>query len=113
MKIHAPTEHKALWMWLSENPNKEKEDWPKWLNIPSMDNDCFACEIANCDCEDCPIIWPTIDYDNNYPSCENIFGAWDDEILLAKRSMLARYIANLPWKKEYTIRTDNCEIEEL
>ena len=24
------TNHKKLWNWLAENPDKEKSDWPEW-----------------------------------------------------------------------------------
>jgi len=49
-KINAAKAHYRLWMWLSENPGQEKDDWPEWKRlggkIPRVDLDCFACEVA-------------------------------------------------------------------
>ena len=36
-----------LWDWLAENPNRNKEDWPKWVRNEGNHiarEDCFACE---------------------------------------------------------------------
>ena len=59
------TSHKALWNWLAENPDKEKEDWPGFNELRYVpDNECFACQYVwdgggyiRCH-EYCPLIWP-------------------------------------------------------
>lgn len=44
------TNHIFMWLWLSENPEKDKEDWPEWQHnggaVKTVCNLCFACEYA-------------------------------------------------------------------
>ena len=58
-KVFFHTAHKALWNWLSKNPEMDKEYWPGWLdnggNVKPALYDCFACEYAYCYM--CPILW--------------------------------------------------------
>ena len=57
--------HKALWLWLAENPDKAKSEWPRWVqngeDIESQQNGCFACQYRyNSNfgtCDNCPLIW--------------------------------------------------------
>lgn len=58
------TRHKELWTWLSENPGKEKYDWPGWKEFDSVkvaaDCYCFACYYnteAEVHCNQCPLDW--------------------------------------------------------
>ncbi len=51
-----------LWLWLSSNPYKDKEDWPGWEYLPEMENDCPLCAIriklTGLPCQlDCPVWW--------------------------------------------------------
>lgn len=55
-------EHYNLWMWVSENLDKEKEDWPGWGKYrkeQAVENSfCFACVEADARggyCCECPI----------------------------------------------------------
>lgn len=64
------TAHRDLWLWLSENPERWKEDWPGWKsyrNIPYQL--CFACQYTvdviqhyslqrKIGCDLCPLEWP-------------------------------------------------------
>lgn len=56
------SKHRDMWLWLSENPNRKKEDWIGWANSDFSDrvNHCFACgyTIRKCgeaDCKFCPL----------------------------------------------------------
>ena len=65
MKLSAPNKenHYALWNWLSENPGKEKRDWPGFktmerLGIKIQPNRCFMCVDFSCNsgCRGCPYV---------------------------------------------------------
>lgn len=48
--------HKLMWLWLAENPDKDKVDWWEiWGNV-IRDQDCFLCEIHKNDCFKCIFI---------------------------------------------------------
>lgn len=58
------TEEKALgltrelWLWLAENPDSYKEDWPRFSEISGMTNSCPLCEwyfSGNGGCPKCPL----------------------------------------------------------
>ena len=110
------TNHKKLWNWLAENPDKNKEDWPEWAenggNVSSYRSPfCLACESVNSvnnderDCDLCPLIWPPNSYGDRV--CDGKNGLWlvwdgfgkseseEDRII---RSKIALQIANLPVK---------------
>ena len=104
------TAHKALWNWLAENPDKNKEDWPEWEENggerPRILCGCFACEsVARKGCDSgsrCPLEWP-IHNNMGFTSCiyGGLFEQWGDAIISSPaqlRSDLARQIANLPVK---------------
>lgn len=38
--------HVKLWLWLYDNPDKDKRDWPGWDNCGHVQGLCFACEYA-------------------------------------------------------------------
>jgi len=77
--------HKQLWTWLSENPSRQKEDWPGWTYNDTTEaylysntvikNLCFCCQYTDLDeekddideekddideddCDRCPLKWP-------------------------------------------------------
>lgn len=41
--------HRKMWGWLADNPDKFKEDWPEWKanggRFVYRDNDCFLCDM--------------------------------------------------------------------
>ena len=106
------TNHKKLWNWLAENPDKEKTDWPEWEKnggrVKRVRSNCFACEYAEgrtCEdervdlCEDCPLVWHLKGVDK--PRCNlssGLWSAWFWENTLKKRGEYALQIANLPVK---------------
>ena len=38
--------HKNLWAWLAEEPSRAKCDWPGFMEVDSIRNECPACEYA-------------------------------------------------------------------
>ena len=103
------TNHKKLWNWLAENPDKEKTDWPEWVynegHTHSVTVDCFACDYADemrGKCGACPLIWPV--NSDGQARCDLRGGLWEmwASIRPSKRSKnrvkYALQIANLPVK---------------
>ena len=99
------TLHMELWLWLSENPDSEKRQWPRWDrnggDVEDVDNRCFACEATadNNDgdkiCGKCPIEWPG-------GSCcyeGSPFDQFRNSTDPSERSRLAKEIAMLPVKE--------------
>lgn len=112
------TNHRALWTWLSENPDKDKDNWPEWAfnggEITRVQEaDCFCCKYMNektlhsfpRNCNFCPLIWPeNLAGDKVCDDAEGLWAEWDSlgyeigEVSLKLRSELAKEIANLPVK---------------
>lgn len=98
------TAHKALWIWLSENPKKSKKDWPGWKinggKYSRIANYCFACEftVVGGTCYDCPLIWPNRNCVGSKDSA-SLFVEWESTDNLEERASLALQIANLPVKE--------------
>jgi hypothetical protein len=50
-----------LWDWLSNNPGKDKPDWPEWNDIfiqyGNIICNCFACHLCMQDCTSCPLYY--------------------------------------------------------
>ena len=102
------TNHKKLWNWLAENPDKDKEDWPEWKKngggVEESIRHCFACAyeaVHNEDsCHTCPLIWPH-NYEGDFV-CDGMDGLWanwyESEGDIADRTKYALQIANLPVK---------------
>ena len=100
------TAHRELWLWLAENPLKEKSEWPGWVYnggpYEEMLFNCPACQYARCitdECTKCPLVW--VDDDNNpvsliYIACDrlSLYGEWKHGGPI-KRAVIARQIANL------------------
>lgn len=95
------TAHKDMWLWLSVNPEMEKEDWLGWKcnggDYDDANNGCFACEFSeDASCYDCPIIWPS----GHCMGAGGIYEKWVGECIdLKERATLALQIANLPVKE--------------
>lgn len=125
-------DHKRLWNWLAENPDKNKWDWPWWDNTVSYEDDtdfkrshphtfkgdlieanCFACEssigIVEAFDEDSDdyieiFICPLqIRCNKLIGQCLNgLYNNWDGTKDLTQRSAIALQIANLPEVAEFT-----------
>ena len=101
------TAHKALWDWLSKNPDQYKCDWEGWKHnggkYDIVYGFCFACEYNfeyfddNDTCDRCPLIWP-----NNVKCYEgdvynlSLYEEWVFEPGLQFKSKLAAQIRDLP-----------------
>ena len=98
------TAHKLLWIWLAQNPKKNKADWPGWKfnsgPYQPIQSDCFACEYAfeitqrTASCEMCPLIWyknPIFTISCAYPDM-GLYCRWCDA-MEAKNYKLASKIA--------------------
>ena len=102
--INYEEEHRKLWNWLADHPDKDKddyfEDWPE-ERIPIQE--CFACEATRkgslaADCGRCPLGGPDIVgcYDWN-----GLYQTWSRYWQHPKeRAELARQIAELPWEDD-------------
>jgi hypothetical protein len=69
--------HEEMWQWLVDNPKADKDDWPRWKELPLDVREggfqCFACYLSQAysnsndiDCRCCPC-W---DYEDSYFMCE-------------------------------------------
>ena len=101
------TNHKKLWNWLAENPDKEMYDWPeqnkRYENNEHLSN--FACIYRNQvsayrNCISCPLIWPENKNStrNCYDANSGLFNKYFYSRDLKERSKYAFQIANLPVK---------------
>lgn len=98
-------EHRKLWQWLADNPDKEKIEYFDEFVFPEYFkeefNCCFACfESRDTDgdicCDMCPITWIS-DGHYNY-SCEVIcspYFEWRCTEIMAERTLLALIIKDL------------------
>jgi hypothetical protein len=88
------TGHKELWQWLSEDPNRKKEDWPGFNSDQQVFNHCFACDYIvknDLGCEsNCPLIWP--DNKRCYDINCDLYSRWQ----LKRESKIAQQIRDLP-----------------
>ena len=96
--------HKELWNWLSENPDKTKEDWPGWKINEHMDNNCFLCGyvdmVVGGGCFDCPISWGRTEMcTDDYPKL-SYYLLYEGALKLKDKATYAKIIANLPEKTE-------------
>ena len=97
--------HRELWDWLYENPEKGKDDWPRWEfnegKIKEVENDCFLCELAMRDgvviCEKC--ILSPIPYKPVF--CLNcLYDRWHNAETNKTRKKYAAIIRDLPERGE-------------
>ena len=88
--------HFELWIWLSENPELDKRNWPEWVENVGEEISrtfCFACEQSYGDCYYCPIDWECLDCGEG----SSIYKYWEIEKNLEKRSIMAEVIAHKEW----------------
>ena len=101
--------HRKMWHWLAENPDKKKKDWPGWKdynNDPPLDEIayCFLCCYkfqTKGSCYDCPLDWGITDmcmYVND-PSM-SYYELYSNAITTTDKSKYAKIIANLPEKDD-------------
>ena len=105
--------HRIMWNWLADNPDKGKQDWPGWkmdysdLFSVGAENFCFLCGyISNTpeeECFNCPLDWGvTKTCINTDTEPVSYFGLYC--IIMPEhkkeRSKYARIIANLPEKDD-------------
>lgn len=90
--------HRDLWGWLAENPEKRKEDWPRWKdnggNILNLEMLCPACALDAQSPSDrcglkCLFIW-----DLNFCG-ESEFGKYIDAISPGQKTFYAEKIRDL------------------
>lgn len=97
------TAHKEMWTWLSENPKKEKKDWPGWdWNEGIIDtkvNLCFACDYGYTACSSCPLLWPKVKGEGRVCHSGGLYEKWVTGENAETRTRLALQIANLPVKE--------------
>jgi hypothetical protein len=100
--------HRRMWLWLAENPEALKREWPgfkRFKNTP--DCLCFACEAAghgeaatNLVCEQCPLMWPDGFPSEDRPWChQSLYSAWNCVSNSVDKTKLALQIANLPIRR--------------
>ncbi len=106
--------HRHMWNWLSENPERSKHDYLKIYGTnPQLDSDCFLCQYnSNTDkifCENtCILVWPSGDCIGE----NGLFKPWANEINLQRRSELARQIRDLPEREESALFTTDFGVME-
>lgn len=104
-QINYEAEHRKLWNWLADHPEKEKEDYfENWSHNSIPHNECFACEVA-CQAADLANVngmcWfcPITDI-HTTGCCGYLFARWLCASNTEERQMCARKIAGLPWKEK-------------
>ena len=91
--------HIALWVWLSLDGEREKEEWFEMFNVPEVSNYCFPCEVAKigAGCVNCPI--QRLEK-NDWSKCANgLYEKWVRTHKVAEREKLAREIATMKWEE--------------
>ena len=94
--------HRELWGWLSENPDKSKEEWTGWEKFDPEEVNaytfCFACAFTDISpCRDCLLIWEGEGCCNIKPfDCNGLFKQWEYEEDFPRRTSLAAKIRDLP-----------------
>lgn len=104
-------EHKRLWEWVENNPDKPKDMWPEWESnggtVLVRSNYCMGCGIAeelnkitgySRMCQVCPIDWAGGGCCANYDS---LWSRYASAVKLANYDqvrIIAKEIKNTPWK---------------
>lgn len=103
--INYEEEHRKLWNWLADHPEKEKRDYfEDWGAASIPRSGCFACEVASRKarrmnifggCRFCPLGGPSV------VGCDSgLYAVWRCAPDPEERQQLARKIADLPWKEK-------------
>ena len=102
--------HRKMWHWLAENPDKVKRDWPGWKHhnndvfSKEKSSHCFLCGYISVDlekdCHNCPIDWVITDMcEEVYPKT-SYYTSYYDAITHKAKTKYAKIIANLPEKDD-------------
>ena len=112
-KLEALLLTEEMWLWLSENPGKEKIDWPKWKeNGGELDSERYAClccdyagwvpysQTQTSRCSGCPIpdnAWSDLSTETGCPCCEEDtpYSNWVLAEIGEERVLFAKQIATL------------------
>jgi len=96
MKLSFPTKenHKALWLWLAKNPERDRREWPGFETIRKLTGkefycNCFLCEdpFFSADCfNNCPL--------HGCHGGTRVFVMWDTVKDSIEKARLATLIAN-------------------
>jgi hypothetical protein len=99
--------HWKIWNWCSENPDKQKHEWPEWQfnggKYQWVTSECFACEWSALGrweaifCPECLLVWPTA---TCAVDADDLFSLWENEEDPTKRAELARQIRDLPIRED-------------
>jgi len=120
--------HKELWMWIHDNPLKEKNSWPGWEKIKAETGFvgiCFACAVSDMmstydwmnnldntdECSDCPLQWENNVQCNEENSSYGMWNLYHKLLTVAKNrypdlikkytkevKKYAKIIAETPWE---------------
>ena len=106
------TLHRRLWGWLAKTGEQFKYRWPEWESnggkIKGVLHHCFCCELGHFEenwnqyppCK-CPIKWGKRDTSREHVECQsynNLYTKWLSTYNMKQRKILAKQIANLPWR---------------
>ena len=100
--------HRKMWNWLADNPDKEKKDWPGWEKydidpLPEEVEYCFLCgyitHTEDVSCHDCPLDWGITDLCIDRCLETSYYLLYLDAPTLKIKAQYAKIIANLPEKR--------------
>lgn len=88
----AIAEHRKMWRWLAEHPNKNKADYLLGEKQIRVLNLCFLCQYTGGKCAKCPLDW------ENECCCDegDLYDKWGRIQNARKKAELAKQIAELP-----------------
>ena len=105
LKKYCIDNHREMWNWLAENPDKDKVSWPGWSET-SLEkiNHCFLCgyvqQIPHGDCPNCPLNWGiTTICVERHPE-KSYYYLYQEAETHKDRTKYAKIIANLPEKDD-------------
>nr|DAF77996.1 MAG TPA: protein of unknown function DUF4508 [Caudoviricetes sp.] len=104
-QINYEAAHRALWNWLADHSEAEKDDYfEDWDAASVPKSRCFACEVAHRKawrtpayhrCRFCPLGGESV------VGCDSgLFDQWWESVAPETRRKLALQIAKLPWKEK-------------
>ena len=111
LRKHCIDNHRKMWHWLAENPDKNKQDWPGWEEHngkdfdPIMNQYCFLCGYVSVaygkeSYHACPLDWGISEFCEDGDDQCTYYEKYCDAIMHAHRAKYAEIIANLPEKDD-------------
>ena len=74
---------RELWLWLADNPEKSKDDWPGWKEYWPMISGCPCCEYIRhrypfgiLNCHRCLLKWPISRWAHSCLDDDTPYSAW-------------------------------------